>query len=272
MKELVVGALQLPTLGMNATRLEFYLKQANQRGVQIMLMGEYVLNHFFRELQDMSRNMVKEQTKKHLNMLEKFSKQYNIVFVAPIVVIKKKRYYKTIAKITPKNTTFYRQQILIPYDHWNEVEFFDNKIKPLKEPMIFRHNGFKIAVMGGYELHFDPLWDAVRRKKVDIVLLPTASTFGSHERWKGLIKCRAFLYGCYVLRANRLGEFIDGDIKWRFYGDSMLVNPEGEVDMMLEDKESMLIEPISKKAVVEHRRSWRFLDEINIREKLGEIR
>ena len=267
MKELVVGTLQLPTLGMNATRLEFYLKKAKERRVEIMLLGEYVLNHFFRELQGMSRNMVKEQTKKHLKMLQKAAKHYDMTFVAPLVLIKKKRYYKTIAKITPKGTDFYHQQILIPYEHWDEADFFANEVAPLHAPMIFKHKGFKIAVMAGYELHFDPLWDMVRRKKVDIVLLPTASTFGSHKRWKELIRSRAFLYGCYVLRANRLGEFADGEIAWRFYGDSMLVNPEGEIEMMLEDKESMLIEPISKKAVKTHRKSWKFLHEISRREK-----
>lgn len=266
MKELVVGALQLPTLGMNATRLAFYLTKAKERNVEIMLLGEYVLNHFFRELQGMSRNMVKEQTKKHLKMLQKAAKQYKMTFVAPIVLVKKKKYYKTIARITPKETDFYAQQILIPYEHWDEADFFANAVEPLHLPMIFKHKGFKIAVMAGYELHFDLFWDAVRRKKVDIVLLPTASTFGSHERWKELIKSRAFLYGCYVLRVNRLGEFSDGEVKWRFYGDSMLVNPEGEVEMMLEDKESMLIEPISKRAVKAHRKSWRFLQEIDRRE------
>jgi hypothetical protein len=49
----------------------------------------------------------------------------------------------------------------------------------------------------------------------------------------------------------------------------MLVNPEGEIEMMLEDKESMLIEPITKKMVKEHRRSWQFLQEIEKREKLS---
>ncbi len=268
MKDLMIGALQLPTLGMNATRLEFYLKRASERGAEVMLLGEYVLNHFFRELEGMSKNMLKEQTKKHLKMLESFSKEYNIIFIAPIVKVKRKKLYKTIAKITPKNTKFYEQQILIPYEHWDEADFFDNEVKALKKPMIFRHKGFKIAVMAGFELHFDPFWDEVRRKKVDLVLLPTASTFGSHKRWEQIIKSRAFLYGVYILRANRLGEFADKDVKWRFYGDTMLVNPEGEIEMQLEDKESMLIEPISKKVVKEHRDSWKFLYEIDRREKL----
>ena len=60
MAQLVVAALQLPTLGMNATRLEFYLKQAKQRNAEVMLLGEYVLNHFFKEFATMSPNMVKE--------------------------------------------------------------------------------------------------------------------------------------------------------------------------------------------------------------------
>ena len=48
----------------------------------------------------------------------------------------------------------------------------------------------------------------------------------------------------------------------------MLVNPEGEVEMVLEDKESMLIETISKKALTEHRRGWGFERELKVREKM----
>jgi predicted amidohydrolase len=257
-KELMVSALQLSTMGMNTSRLEFYLKNAQERGVKLMVLGEYVLNHFFKEMETMPRNMVKEQTRQHIKLLKKFSRRYGIVFIAPIVRVKKKRFYKSIAKIAPRSIHYYDQQILIPYDHWNEEAFFANPIEPLRKPLIFKLDGFKVAVMAGYELHFDPFWQAVRRHKVDLVLLPTASTFGSHNRWRELIKSRAFIYGCYILRANRLGEYNDAETTWRFYGDSMLVNPEGEVDMMLEDKESMLIEPIYKKAVKEHRKSWRF--------------
>ena len=268
MKELTVGILQLPTLGMNATRLEYYLKNAKERGARLILFGEYVLNHFFKEMEGMPRSMVREQTRQHLKLLKKFAKQHEMVFVAPIIRIRKKQYYKTIVKVAPNSIHYYDQQILIPYPHWNEQDFFANPIAPLHDPMTFTIDGFKVAVMGGYELHFDPFWEAVCRKKVDLVLLPTASTFGSHNRWRELVKSRAFIYGAYVLRANRLGEYVDGEIQWRFYGDSMLVNPEGEVEMMLEDKESMLIEPINRKAVKEHRRGWQFDRALLARERL----
>ena len=265
-KQLVIAALQLPTLGMNATRLEFYLKQAQSRGAEVMLLGEYVLNHFFKEFTTMAPNMVKEQTRKHIELLKNLSKKYNIIFIAPIILTKKDGYHKTIAKITPKSATYYEQQILLPYEHWNEKKFFANPVNALKSPMTFTIKGFKVMVMAGFELHFDPLWQFVTQKKIDLVLLPTASTFGSHNRWREIIKTKAFLHGCFVLRANRLGEYVDADVQWKFYGDTMLVSPEGEVEMILEDKESMLIEVIDKAEVIEHRKIWGFEKELKIRE------
>lgn len=262
-KQLVVAALQLPTLGMNATRLEFYLKQASQRNADIILLGEYVLNHFFKEFEKMSRAMLKEQTRKHIELLKKFSKKYDIVFIAPIILIKKDGFHKTIMKVTPKSVSHYEQQLLMPYAHWNEKKFFANDTdKVLEAPMSFSIKGFKVVVMAGFELHFDHFWQKVTEKKADLVLLPTASTFGSHNRWREIIKTKAFLHGCFILRANRLGEYQDDEVKWRFYGDTMLVGPEGEVEMMLEDKESMLVEVIDKSEVTEHRKAWGFEREL----------
>ena len=267
-KVLVVSALQLPTLGMNATRLEFYLKKASERGADIILLGEYVLNHFFKELAIMPPNMVKAQSKKHLELLRSLASKYDMVFVAPIVVIKKDTYHKTIVKITAKSTKYYAQQILLPYPHWNEKKFFANEIATLHPPMTFMLKGFKVMVMAGFELHFDYFWQCVIEQKIDLVLLPTASTFGSHNRWREIIKTKAFLHGCFVLRANRLGEYSDDEVQWKFYGDTMLVSPEGEVEMMLEDRESMLVEVIEKEEVLAHRKAWAFEKELQIRQRL----
>jgi len=264
-KTLTVAALQLPTLGMQATKLEFYLRNAHSRNVKVVLLGEYVLNHFFSELKNIPIKMIKKQSDKHIELLKKFALKYQMTFVAPIVLIKKNKYIKTIVKITEKSTIYYEQQILIPYKHWNEKKMFSNEIKELVSPLTFKIEGFRLMVMGGFEIHFDPFWEYVTQKKIDLVLLPTASTFGSHNRWREIIKTKAFLHGCYILRANRLGEFKDGEIKWKFYGDSMLVEPTGEIYMILEDKESMLIETISKETIKEHRKSWAFEEELALR-------
>jgi len=254
----MVGVLQLPTMGMNATRLDFYLKKAKERDCKLLLMGEYVLNHFFKELVNMPKSMIKEQTVSHLQSLKKLSQEYDITLVAPIVEVKGDKFYKKIAKISPKSTSYYTQQILINYPHWNEEAFFDNPIEPLKEPMTFSIDGFKIAVMSGFELHFDKMWESIAKKRVDLVLLPTVSTFSSKYRWRDLISMRAFLNNCYILRANRVGDYVEDDTRWHFYGDSMLINPDGDIDMKLESRESMLIEPISKEELTDSRKGWGF--------------
>jgi predicted amidohydrolase len=255
---LEMAALQLPTLGMDPKRLEFYIKNAKSKNAKLVLFGEYVLNHFFLELETIPRKMVKEQTKEHIELLQRLSIEYSLIFIAPIIKIKHKKYYKTIAKIDSDKIDYYYQQILINYEHWDEESFFSNRVESIKEPMMFELEGLKIAVMGGFELHFDRFWESIDRNYIDIVLLPTASTFDSNSRWREIIKSRAFLHSCYILRANRLGEYSRENVRWKFYGDSMLVNPNGEIEMMLEDKESMLVEPIDREFSLSHREMWGF--------------
>ena len=258
MRELVVGLVQLPTLGMNTTRLEFYLRKAKDRGCKVLLFGEYVLNQFFKELEGIPKEMIREQTKKHISILKRLSKEFDITLVAPIVEVKGNRFYKKIIKVSPKSTSYYMQQILINYRHWNEEEFFSNPVTQIEDPMTFTVDGFKIAVIAGFELHFDRVWESVMRKRIDLVLLPTASTFGSKYRWRELVKMRAFVNNCYILRANRVGDYLDKETHWNFYGDSLFVSPDGNIEMALEDRESMLIETITKEELAESRRGWGF--------------
>jgi len=264
----MVGLLQLPTLGLNTTRLEFYLKKAKERDCKLLLFGEYVLNPFFKELESFPKSMIKEQNISRIELLKRLSNEFDITLVVPIIEVKGGKYYKKIAKISPKSISYYTQQILINYSHWNEENFFTNPIEPLKDPLVFTIDGFKIAVIAGFEIHFDKLWESIRKKRVDLVLLPTASTFNSKERWQELICTRAFLNNCYILRANRVGDYKDNDIKWHFYGDSMFVSPDGDVEIRLDNRESMLIEPISKAELAESRRGWGFMAHLK---KRGEL-
>lgn len=154
---------------------------------------------------------------------------------------------------------FYRQQRLIDYQHWNEARFFDNhKHKILKKPLIFTHNGFNIAVLFGFEVHFDEFWLSMKKEGVDIVLLPCANTFESSARWRELCKVRAFLNGCVVIRANRVGTSVVNDNEWVFYGDSLITMPNGEIIDNLRDKEAMLSLEIYKNKILEMAHEWGF--------------
>jgi predicted amidohydrolase len=259
------AVLQLPSIGMSTTKLYHFIRIAHKRDVKLLLLGEYLLNSFFKELEHTSLRMIKEQSRRHIDVLKEMAQTHDMTIVTPIVLVKKGEPYKAIVKIAPHSIAYYYQQILINYSHWNEERFFANPIEPLKAPMVFTYEGVKFAVMGGFELHFDELWADVSAKNVDCVLLPTVSTFESHQRWRNLISSRAFTHNCYILRANRIGEFQEKEGTWRFYGDSLLATPNGDVVTTLGDTEELMIVDIDHAEVVAERRGWGFKEALNKR-------
>ena len=261
------AVLQLNAQGMSSTKLYNHIRVAHKNGVKVLLLGEYVLNPFFKELQNMSFSMIKEQATHQIKVLKELSSTYNMTIIAPLIIVKKKELYKTIAKFAPSSTTYYQQQVLINYAHWNEEKFFANAVTQIQTPMIFKVDGFKFAVLSGFELHFDEIFLALKEKKVDAILVPSVSTFNSYERWKALVLSRAFTQNCYILRANRIGEYKDSEISWQFYGDSFLASPNGELLTHLGNKEELMIVDMSHTEVVHARRSWGFSEAINKRIK-----
>lgn len=259
------AVLQLSAQGLSNTKLYNYIRIAHKQGVKLLLLGEYILNPFFKELESMSVSMIKEQGLAQIKVLKELSTTYNMTIVAPIIIVKKQELYKTIAKFAPNSTSYYQQQILINYTHWNEEKFFANEIKEIQAPLVFKLEGFKFAVMSGFELHFDELWSHLDSKNVDCVLLPSVSTFDSYDRWKALILSRAFTHNCYILRANRIGEYKDKEFAWNFYGDSVLASPNGELLEHLGNKEELMIVDMHHTDVIHARRIWGFKENIKRR-------
>ena len=259
------AVLQLSAQGMSSTKLYNYIRIAHKQGVKVLLLGEYILNPFFKELQTLSLSMIKDQAEHQSKVLKELASKYSMSIIAPLIVVKKQKVYKTVAKFSPNSTSYYQQQLLINYSHWNEEKFFDNEIKAIEAPLIFKVDGFKFAVISGFELHFDKLWAQISPKNIDCVLLPSVSTFESYERWKALILSRAFTHNCYILRANRIGEYADKDYDWKFYGDSLLASPNGELLEHLGNKEELMIVDMNHAQVVQSRRSWGFKEALNKR-------
>ena len=70
----------------------------------------------------------------------------------------------------------------------------------------------------------------------------------------------SFLNSIYILRANRIGQYQDTITQtlWNFYGDSLLANPNGEIDDCLGDREELLIATLDKKYLKEIKECWKF--------------
>lgn len=257
-----IAALQLANTCAKS-EVESYMKAALEAKVKVILFGEYVLSPFFKDLEKHhpKKMRILEAIKTETEAILALSAKYNLIMVAPIFEILANKIYKTILILNKGKALHYRAQRLMPYAHWNEVGFFANTmLKNLKTPPIFNAGGFKFAPVFGYELHFDDFWMKLKQENVDCVLLPTASTFDSSVRWRNIIKMRAFLNSCYILRANRIGQYQDIRTKltWNFYGDSLFASPNGEIIDCLGDREGLLIVNGDKRHLKEIKDCWQF--------------
>lgn len=266
-----ICVLQMPTLSMSESRIDYYLKIAAQNGAKIALLGEYVCNSFFTELTKMPRALIKEQSEHKNAVFTEFAKHYEIIIIAPLVVLKGEKFYKVMAKFSPKGLKFWEQKFLMNYPHWDEAKFFANdfkissknckdnfaKIQNLDMPT-FSFEGLKFGLCMGFEAHFDIVWQSFMAKNVDCVLIPTASTFGSNERWSELLKIRAFTNSTFIIRANRIGKAKFDEQNYEFYGESFAISPLGEIFTALKNEEGILMCEISKNEVKTASKLWKF--------------
>ena len=84
------AVLQLNAQGMSSTKLYNYIRIAHKKNIKVLLLGEYILNPFFKELKLMSLSMIKEQANHQIKILKELSATYNMTIVVPLVIVKKK--------------------------------------------------------------------------------------------------------------------------------------------------------------------------------------
>ncbi len=261
-----VAALQLSTLPLSNSKLDRYLRTCSQKGVRVVVLAEYVLNTFFKELQNMARPMIAEQSRHKIEALSHYANLYNLIIVAPIILVEEGKIYKALGKFTPEGAEFVNQNFLINYPHWNEDAFFDNAKSDTISFIQFDYHGITYAAINGFDIHFDQVWIEMVKKGVEVVLVPSVSTFGSNQRWNEILKSRALLNSTYILRVNRVGTYNDDESLWKFYGETYLINPFGEIEKSLNSKEELLIININKEEVNEAKETWKFQEQLRIRE------
>lgn len=250
-----IAALQFPTLALSESRLDYYLQICKESGANLVVLGEYVINTFFLELITLPKSMIKEQSETKKQSLMRLAKKYELEIIAPFVSVEVKGYKKLCLRVGPDVLKSYEQQILMLYEHWNEEKFFSNKTKQIKLHH-FTHAGLKCALLFGFEAHFDIFWQEIMAKKIDLVIIPTASTYSSKQRWEELLKTRAFLNSTSILRVNRIGKQKTQDEECNFYGDTFFIDAFGELKERLGNEEEMLI--IEPEKAIEARKLWAF--------------
>lgn len=263
MKSIKVAALQLSSQLQDGTasisRLDYYLRPCSKNGVSIVVLGEYSLQPFFKYIEKSNLDELKKSTQNLFDELLLRANKFNLTILVPMVIFKGNKPLKAMVKFSPNGFKVKYQQILINYKHWDEENFFKNEIKNNLDFMIWSENGLKIGAMFGYEAHFDECFKYMRMRGVHVIMIPSASSFSSFERWEALLSTRAFINGVCIVRVNRIGKYEHSDKNiWDFYGHSMLINADGTVAQKLGNTEEIMISDINKSQILSCRKLWNF--------------
>ena len=252
----------------NSKIFSAYLEaECKKQRIDLVVVGEYVANHFFKEYH--TKGTLKREFELQKAYFSALSKEFGVAIVAPLIECAGDKIYKSIAIFRAGKVRFYRAKWLMEFSHWNEGAFFDNanirndkdsrpKSRSPKEPIIFSVGGFKVSAIFGWEAHFDEIFIKLRKKGVDILCVPTVSSFGSNARWQRLLQTRAFLNSCFVVRVNRTGRFIENSVAWDFYGESFIALPDGSLGDMMGEKDGILVSEIRPNLLDEIKDSWGF--------------
>lgn len=136
------------------------------------------------------------------------------------------------------------------------------------ERFIASVNGWKINLQVCYDLRF-PVWarqqfDAEKNFEYDALIYVANWPEKRNTAWKALLQARAIENQCYVIGVNRIGE--DGNGIYHS-GDSMVIDPLGEILYHKKDEEDIFTITLEKKNLNEIRERfqfWRDADEFQI--------
>ncbi len=204
-----------------------------------------------------------------INWMKKISSEKKIILTGSLIIEENKKYFNRLIWMLPNgNFGTYDKRHLFAYG--NEHTQYSQGSKRL----IASVKGWKINLQVCYDLRF-PAWarqsfssSSIEEKKPEYDVLIYVANWPERRinAWKILLQARAIENQCYCIGVNRVGD--DGNGIYHS-GDSMIIDPLGEILYHKSNEEDVFTYTLQKKKLDEVREKfpfWRDADsfEINI--------
>ena len=144
----------------------------------------------------------------------------------------------------------YRYRKIHPFTFGGE----DRHVRPGSDLVTVRVDDLRVSLFVCYDLRFaDEFWQLAH--DTDLYLVPANWPASRREHWSTLLRARAIENQAYVIGCNRVGE--GGGLVYS--GDSVVVDPFGEIVAEGPDEECTLLADVTPERVAEVRDRYRFL-------------
>ncbi|MBD5158300.1 MAG: carbon-nitrogen family hydrolase [Butyrivibrio sp.] len=109
-------------------------------------------------------------------------------------------------------------------------------------------DGVTVCPLICYDLRFPEIFQAAS-EKADVIVVASNWDGVRNNHWKLLLQARALENQCYILGVNRIGS----DGRAFYVGNSMVIDPEGQIIDVLEGQAGFMLAEVSKERVEECR-------------------
>ena len=247
------------------------IKEAAKKKAKIICLPELFLSPYFCQTENHSKFKFAEKIPGPItNIFCKLAKELSVVLM--------------ISLFEKKTSGFYHNTSIIINEHGKIISKY-RKMHIPDDPGYYEKFYFTPGDLGFKSVktkfgNIGPLicWDqwfpeAARLtalKGAQIIFYPTAigwhpkekKSFGKSqlESWITMQKSHAIANGIYVVAVNRVGTEKKGARKIQFWGNSMIINPSGQIiGKLSNNKEEILIKEIDYKKIDKTREHWPFL-------------
>lgn len=191
--------------------------------------------------------------------MNKIAAQKKIILAGSLIIEEEGKYFNRLVWMLPDGNVGY-------YDKRHRFAYAgeDQYYSPGNKRVIASVKGWKINLQVCYDLRF-PVWSRQNKSilpqnkeaypEYDMIIYVANWPQRRSHAWKTLLQARAIENQCYVVGVNRVGD--DGN-NIHYSGDSMIIDPLGEVLYAGADKEEVFTCVLQKEKIEEVRSKFPF--------------
>lgn len=217
----------------NYNKIDKFIKEAKDKNVELILFPEMCLTGF-----NMDIHSFKEDEKDILSWFSNkaIENNINIGFGYAVLNKNKNKGENKYAVISKEGKQYIDYVKIHPFSMSREDKYF---IKG-ENISLCKINGVTISTFICYDLRFPYIFQKASTK-AQLITVASNWPMERREQFITLLKARAIENQCFIVGVNRVGS---GD-NLNYSGDSMIINPNGEIIANAYNKEMLLVADIN---------------------------
>lgn len=207
------------------------IKEAKEKGCSVIFFPEMSFTGF-----SMATELTAEDDRKTLDYISSLAKEYKM-YIGFGYVKKNEKCENHYAVVDYKGNVISDYIKIHPFSAGYENEHFVGGTDVTR----YRIEGINFSTFICYDLRFPEIFSAVSNT-AEVIVIPANWPKSRSHHWKTLLKARSIENQCYILGVNCVG--VHDDIYYS--GDTMAVNPDGEILAERSNIQDLVIVEINK--------------------------